>query len=438
MAASQLPIHYLLAVKSPYSPLAVLLRCSYESLNTAHQLLSRIIAILLYVHAALYVNIYIQNAVLIARLQQFYVLCGLFALVAYTVVGMTALAPVRRWSYRFFYVTHVVLASALLPVLWFHVSHIRIYLYETAAVYALSAVLRTLTTRTLTGTIRKIPDSSLIEVTIPRQGKMGEWQPGQHAYLSLPGHTLLRPFRSNPITVASVPDMDGRLSFVVKVLDGNTAKMSRSIQDGVERSVTIEGPYGVGTHPQRLLQCDRVLLVAGGVGGAFIIPLYRQLLADLSPSPGSYRRSKVRCLWSVRSLGDATWALPEDDKERKGFVERLTLHVSGGGGSGAGEEDNDVVGDDASGIELEQRKKLLSDDADESALTAAAGMKFELGRPDVSRVVAETFSQGKQERVAVVVCGPTGFSANLRKEVGRYAGKGRGREVWFWDESFAL
>ncbi|EMD01164.1 hypothetical protein BAUCODRAFT_200000 [Baudoinia panamericana UAMH 10762] len=459
VAASQLPLHYLLAFKSPYFPLQTLTRCSHETLNKLHQQLGRIVTFLLYLHAAFYIYFYVQKDILSTKIKEAYVLCGIVGILAFSAVGTTALAPVRRWSYRVFYMVHVSLATALLPVLFFHVSHIRVYLYETALLYAGNIVLRALASRTFFGSIRMLPDTNLIEVDVPlqltvsgaRKSWSSVWQPGQHAYLSLAGHPMLRTFRSNPFTVASLPLIDGYYRFVAKVLDGNTAKLAQAADADKVASkipVTVEGPYGLASHGERLLEYDRVLLVAGGVGATFIVPLYRQLLADLSPSKGSYRRQKVSFLWTVRSKAEITWAIPEDSKDRESFLERLNVCITGSAddlgstvnGSfaiGAAEEDKVPYGETDDGIELEEQKQLLSSKAESGVRGAADTIPTFAGRPNVARVVDQLFSHGAgAEKVAVVVCGPRSLSQALRRELRKWVW--RAREVWFWEESFAL
>lgn len=459
VASSQLPFQYLLAFKSPYSPLQILTRSSHETLNNLHQHLGRITTLLLYIHAAFYINFYVISNLLAAKIQEAYVICGIVGVVAFTAVGTTALSPIRKLSYRLFYIMHVTLATALLPVLYFHVSHIRIYLYETAMVYAISAVLRTINTQSLPGSIRLVPDTALIEITIPfpkassRAQVSSGWQPGQHAYVSLAGHPFLRTFKSNPFTVASIPAVDGNLRFIAKVLDGNTAKLARSANDRkvtkMSQTLSVEGPYGVATHADRLLGYDRILLIAGGVGATFIVPIYRQLLADLSPSKGSYRRQRVSFVWAARSKADVTWALPTEVKEREGFVERLEVYLtssmasdvatpSGSFTIGVDDEDDKAgYGEPEDGIELEEQKTLLSGEADGTvAATASDELPIRAGRPNVTRLIDQTFSHGGAERVAVVVCGPRSLGGAVRKEVGRFVSKGR--EVWFWEESFAF
>ncbi|KAI7344777.1 hypothetical protein KC320_g8667 [Hortaea werneckii] len=440
IGASQLPLQYLLALKSPYSPFQLLTRSSHETLNALHQHLGYIITGLFYAHVGLYLNFFIVKNLLAAKLQAGYILAGVFSIVAFTAVGTTALAPVRKWSYRVFYFVHVTLATLLLPILFLHVSHIRIYIYETALVYAAQALLRYWNTATYPGTLRLIPNTQLLEIVIhPPKETLSNWSPGQHVYVSLASHPLLRTFKSNPFTIASLPSHDGEIRIVAQILDGNTAKLAQNATGNVHhhqkthhptspQRLSLEGPYGLTTHSDRLLQSDRILFVAGGVGATFIVPLYRQLLADLSPSPGSYRRGKVAFVWVVRERGEVAWAIPQEAREREAFGERVGVFVTG---RGAGR------GDDDEGVELQERETLLAaGDGGGGGEAAGLGVDVQRGRPDLRAIVDRTFAHGSGEKVAVVVCGPAGLNESLRRAVGRHVRQGR--EVWYWAEKFAF
>ena len=480
VAASQLPLHYLLAFRSPaaylhsqkppWLPLQIITRTSHEILNSYHQLLGRIITVLFYCHAGMFLNLYVQKALLASKVRQGYIICGILGVVCLTTIGTTALGPVREWNYRVFYITHVVLASVLLPLLWFHVAHIRVYLYEAAAVYAFNVFLRSRNTRSFEGKVKLVPGNSLVEVSIPVMEKeyLRRWSPGQHAYLSLDGNTISRTFKNNPFSAASIPSAGGHLHFVARILDGNTAKLAATASSkGSTQRITVEGPYGVQDHADKLLQYDRILLVAGGVGGTFIVPLYCQLLSDLSPSRGSYRRQKVNFLWSVRSKDDVSWALPHGEREKAGFVERLRVFVTGSSahdentsnghiatskdgkehdmsntsnGQVAAYKDDDQheagFNEPDDSIEMEDQKSLLSEDEHTQSTKDSANLSTYAGRPDLKRIVDRTFSYSPFERVAIFVCGPGSLSRSLRREVGRWVR--RGRDVWFWEEGFAL
>ncbi|KAF1350885.1 ferric reductase like transmembrane component-domain-containing protein [Delphinella strobiligena] len=464
-------MHYLLALKTPYSPLQALTRRSWESLNALHQLLGRVVTLFFCLHTAFYLNFFVRANLLAKRIREADVILGLFAITSFTIIGTTALTWVRRRNYRLFYAVHVVLATMLLPVLYFHVTHIRIYIWETLAVYVLHFVFRVFNERTVAVSMALVPgtkDLLAIEIPLPSssssagEGKswLKTWQPGQHVYLSLQRTGLwTRPIRSkNPFTIASLPTEDGTLKLVARMMDGNTAALAKEAGDvGASRSastsLTIEGPYGLTTHSESLLGYSRVLFVAGGVGATFIVPLYRCLLRDLSPSAGSRRRQNVKFVWAVREVSETTWAMPDDSGEAKGFRERLSVFVTRGTGAarmvGQSADRGDDEAEDAPGYVktegaddmedgVEMARLLPSGDDDEtiSAVQDGKGVNVEMGRPDVRALVNETLAGlTDSDKVAVVVCGPRGLARSVRSEVGRWIEK---REVWFWSEEFGL
>lgn len=454
IGASQLPLHYLLALKTPYSPLQVLTRCSWETLNNAHQLLGRIVTLLFYLHAGFYLNFFIQANVLAKRIKDVDVILGLVSTVAFTAVGTTALSWIRRRNYRVFYGIHVVLATLLLPLLYFHVHHIRLYIWETLVVYTVHFGLRMFGERTVTASVTLVPGTmNLLDIKIPIDGKkaLRSWQPGQHVYLASRRSGLLtRPVKTkNPFTIASLPFEDGNLRLIARVMDGNTAALAAEAKAGgfgagdngtdTDVALTIEGPYGLTTHSEALLRYSRVLFVAGGVGATFVVPLYRSLLRDLSPSAGSHRRQNVKFVWAVRDAAEVSWAIPEDEREAKGVQERMNVYVTGG------TSDATERGDDNAGVRMEREETLEEEGVELEHLLPAEGgnpdardkgSNIRYGRPDLRAVVNETFAgTGEKDRVAVFVCGPRGLTRRLRNEVAPWREK---RGVWFWSEEFGL
>lgn len=395
-----------------------------------------------------------QSNILGNKLKEAYVLCGLAGALAFSAIGSTSLLLVRRWSYRIFYAIHVILAIALLPILFFHVSHLRIYLYETIAIYALNAIVRWAFTFDVRGNIKLLPNTSLVEMTIPTNEThaskrlLDNLRPGHHAYVSLAGNSVLRKFRSNPFTVASIPSTDGHVKFIARIMDGNTARLtSEKDSVGAKVKLLVEGSYGLSTHEDQLLQCDRVLFIAGGVGATFVVPLYRQLLADLSPSKGSHRRQKVSFVWIAKSKSEVAWAVPKDEREGDGFTERLKVcltHAEALDAEGSGEgmeydEGKAALGgaETEDGIELEEQEQLLSNEAHiNGEIGKSRDLPIYTGRPDLQRLINQAFSHGSNERVAIVVCGPKSLSQDLRREITPWVK--RGRDVWFHDESFSL
>ncbi|KAI4117611.1 MAG: hypothetical protein LQ341_007657, partial [Variospora aurantia] len=158
IAASQLPLHYLLALKSSYSPISLLTRLSHEELNPYHRALGRILLIFLSLHASFYLNFYVQKSLLLKRIRDADVILGLLAITSLLILGTTALARIRRKNYLLFFTVHVALSISLLPILYFHVSHLRPYILESALIYALLILQRNVSqTSTPSATLARVP-----------------------------------------------------------------------------------------------------------------------------------------------------------------------------------------------------------------------------------------------------------------------------------------
>lgn len=260
---------------------------------------------------------------------------------------------------------------------------------------------------------------------------MLSWKEGQHYYISLASGAS-HPLRSrNPFTVASVCE-DREMVLVARIHDGNTAALARaaSTEDAKTVPLTLEGPYGLTTHSTTLLSYTRVLFLAGGVGATFVIPLYRTLLRDLSPSPGSRRRQNVKFVWAVRDVSETSWAVTGVEAEDRGMRERMRVFVTGTreemqeGGKGVEDEDE--------GVEME---RLLPAGGGEE-VKSGTGWDVRHGRPDVGRLIDETLQRTlEDESVAIIVCGPKSLAEEVRRKTGKWVGK---RDVWLHVEAFGL
>ncbi|KAL8829591.1 MAG: hypothetical protein Q9170_006098 [Blastenia crenularia] len=432
IAASQLPLHYLLAFKSPHSPISILTRLSHEQLNPYHRALGRIILLFLSLHASFYLNFYIQKSLLRKRIQDPDVLLGLLAFTTFITLTTTALAKVRQRNYFLFFTLHVLLSISLLPTLYFHVSHLRIYILESVAIYLLLILQRNISQKTLkNATLNPIPGTSnLISITIPlppslQSQKRKSFHPAQHIYLSLPT-PLSSPqekLRLNPFTVANLPHKDKHIRLVLRALNGTTNILSTlaSKHETATTDLLIEGPYGAAANFPNLMGFDKILLVAGGVGATFTMPLYRDLV-DRGIGAG-----RMRFVWVVREVEDARWGVEY-------LTEGCEVYCTGRQ-SKKGRKLQDE--DDDEGIELQERTGLMEGEVDDSEtdLGLPPHISLHRGRPDFSLTIGEIFAEEPAPRkLAVLVCGPAGMATALRSEVGRRVGKGV--EVFWHNEEF--
>ncbi|KAL8948357.1 MAG: hypothetical protein Q9222_005453 [Ikaeria aurantiellina] len=435
IGASQLPLHYLLALKISWSPVSYITRLSHEELNPYHRALGRILLVFFSLHASFYLNFFIQKSLLSTRIQDRDVILGLSAITSFLILGTTSLAKIRTKNYFLFFTIHVALSLSILPILYFHVSHLRLYILESAVVYAVLVIQRNISqTEVPNATISKGVPSNILSITIPLTKSLSSrtYHPGQHIYLSLPTPITApqEKLRLNPFTIANVPRKDGHIQLALRTLNGTTRILSDKVPLSTSGKTTtpllIEGPYGAAANFPNLVDFDKVLFVAGGVGATFTLPIYRNL------ENRGFGTSRMKFIWSVREVADIAWAL---DILKEEPALKIDVYETGSSTSSKKEQQHDEA------IELQPNVPLLHgsedslDDGNDSLSPLPSNVTVSRERPNLSSLVHEIFTSiPASGKVAVLVCGPSGMGSALRKEVGVWVGKGR--EVWWHGEEF--
>jgi hypothetical protein len=267
--------------------------------------------------------------------------------------------------------------------------------------------------------------------------------------------------KTNPFTIASIPGKDKELLLVARTLRGNTkylADLARSLAQGGSGMpmlptsggdipilpIALEGPYGASTRLPDLSNYDKVLLVAGGVGATFIMPVYRSIVDMHDPNPAG---TQIRCIWAVQKLAETQWAFPSstspyDDHEGEANGDQDGLLKSSGTvevyvtrPSGPSLQTSEVFAvdpddDEGEAIEMAENDQLLS--MEEQMDKPRKGMVIKSGRPQLDVIVDEVFSKGM--RTAVICCGPKRLTEDLKKHVEVWVKKGH--DVFWYDETF--
>ncbi|KAK0725397.1 ferric reductase like transmembrane component [Lasiosphaeris hirsuta] len=458
VAASQYPIQYLLALKS-LNPYAFVFRSSHEHINRYHRVLGRVITLLLVLHWAFYMNFFAQNGLLPRRMSDPVVRAGVVSFLSLNILNTTALRPMRKFSYRLFFIVHLVVAFVMPVLLSFHAKPARKFMAEALVVFIADLASRKFDTVTAHASLESIPGTSLVKITasVPHP-KINRFrtQPGSHIYLSIPAGVrrsanvasishLLFEFLFNPFTVAAVDEENGDLTFVARHRSGPmTTALARlaggtklpdaapttssSTNDPQEKiPIYIEGPYGVAAGFPQFSggDFDRVLLVAGGIGATFTVPLYRSIIRE-NPT------ARVQMVWAVRGAGDATWAVTgRDDSQEAGILNDENVHIFLTGDVAAPAANTGSTSGSRNGEE-EVEMSSLQRDRRRNKFTAQHNRK----RPDLKKIVDDVFKHGSEERVAVLVCGPAGMARELRAHVGVWVGKGR--TAWWHNEGFGF
>ncbi|KAK0625273.1 ferric reductase NAD binding domain-containing protein [Bombardia bombarda] len=435
IAASQYPAQYLLSLKS-LNPFAYLLRSSHEHINRWHRVLARITTTLLSIHALLYLNFFVQAGIFAKRMLAPVVVLGVVAFLLLNLMYTTALRPIRQYSYRLFFVAHVLIAFALPPLVFFHAHPARSFMVEAVVVLVADLVSRKMGTVTAQATVEAVVNTDLVKIRIAVPKAKAEnfrARPGSHVYLAIPpaarkslSPKMMFEFLFNPFTVAHVDDRSGDLTLVARRLSGPmTAALAQLAADSSSGGagkvpLCIEGPYGIARHfpPLSSGSFDRVLLVAGGIGATFIVPLFRSILEE---DP----RAQVEMVWAVRGHGETSWVSWVDERTvgddgLRSVVrpEGLSVFVTGGGMG-------DITSSQGTGTGSEEGSQQQQQQQNQNP-----------ARPDLKSIVDRTFKHGSEERVAVIVCGPEGMSRELRRYVGVWVMKGR--TVWWHNEGFGF
>ncbi|TGJ78667.1 hypothetical protein E0Z10_g10097 [Xylaria hypoxylon] len=436
VGVSQFPVQYLLSLKS-LNPIALALKSSHEEVNRWHRVLGRVIYVFVTLHAIFFVNFYYQNNLLGQKITSLVPVLGFALIAAMHLLYGTALSVVRQYSYRIFFITHLLVALALPPVIYFHAHHASLYVWESLIVFVVDIAKRRFDTIIADTKVELIPGSDLIKLvgSIP-SSKVDRFakNPGTHIYLSIPSASrpdkspiaaahLVFEFSFNPFSIAAVDESSGELTLVARRHDGPMtrafAKFASNASTDSKVKLAFDGPYGCAKRFPNLASpdFDRILLVAGGVGATFTLPLYRWILAE-NPT------ARVQMVWAVRGAGDVTWPVTGDGKS---ITDDDNIQLFLTGDIQENTSDDTRLSHDSEEVELAS----LSNSRQQTRHTPMYSNK----RPDLQKIVDDVFRQGVEERVAVLVCGPEAMAQDLKSHVGVWAK--RGRSVWWHNESFA-
>lgn len=461
VAVSQLPFQYLLSIKSAFSPVAFATGLTHERLNAYHRFFGRIVHSMLAAHAVLYLNFFIQIGALQKRIKDMDVRLGIAAFWAFNVLGLAALPAVRRRFYHaVFYRSHVLLSAAIVSILYFHVVYTRRYILQAGVFWLVGGLLRTASSVPIEIFSTSIPNSNMLHVTAiakEESGKaIGEWVPGQHVYLCRDGFGP-----RNPFTVLSRSTRHGKqcVELGVRCLSGQTKWLASNTgpRKGLS-NMSLEGPYGESIqYLQSVVRKSqdgaKVLLVAGGVGSTYTIPIYATLLRA-----NSGRSEGIHFVWFVKSLQEAKWGVDimvQQLGELKVTDERfqVDIYITGdelSGQNGGTPFKGTVPGVNMTPLKPEERAgrddfinsivertfrhgQARSEDSNQphSGSRKSGRVITARKRPLDPRKHGEDTSQELNTHHFIVLsCGPPGLSQQLRRAVSPYVLRDGASVVW--------
>ncbi|KAG7095016.1 hypothetical protein E1B28_005810 [Marasmius oreades] len=415
LVASQLPLITALGTKN--SVFSLITGISFEKLNYLHRMAARVVFVLLCVHVG-------------SKSE------GMHMNYLYTVT--------LYW---------ILLIGAYLHTRAFHFDA---YVWPSFVVWGLDRLTRVIRllvfngfearTEVLDASVELI-SAKLVRLTVKRPPHF-RWSPGQTAFLVIPSVSAL-PFEAHPFTIASydsgleysklaasslITDSSSKheakdsevtasplsfwkeLVFLVNVREGLTRRLAERASETDTIRIYVDGPYG--SSPD-VISYDTSVLVAGGSGVSFTVPLFLNTIEQVRK--GKSRCRRVIFLWCIRSSDDLQWIseplynallLAPSGLEIviDIFITRFNAEMpsltSNSGGTATPDESS-----------LSSSKKDLSQDLNNStsSLLALGVVRTFNGRPDLSAYLQEQAELAGDGHMGVAVCGSQSIANAVRK-----------------------
>lgn len=432
VAISQLPMQYLLSLKSPRSPITLATGLTHERLNAYHRIFGRIIHTLLLLHAILYIRFFVAIGVLSKRIKDRDVQLGLLAFTSFNILGLLAAPAIRqRLYFQLFYRSHVILTGVVLPILFFHVPYTRMYIVQTMIFWIIGGFLRRSTSRRLDARCETIIGTSLIKISIPlpKGSCLEDWVPGQHIYLRRDGLGPKNPFTI--VDIAKAPETSSSdLQLVIRDLKGpQTGYLSTSAYDNRKADLWIEGPYGEAElYLPPILSKGRgtgqILLIAGGIGVTYTLPIYKTLLRSRGGTSG------MKFIWLTRTAKEATWVIHDLEQTKADLdVDIYLTKPSNDNTTPADKTRSDVKINYIGGRpNLALVIEPLMNPKDDRVVGGVPGSTIRRDPRKLKR---------NYEKVTTFVCGPSELNSDLRKVIGKHV-LSYGRDIEWYEEQFGF
>ncbi|KAL7274727.1 hypothetical protein RUND412_002371 [Rhizina undulata] len=314
MAIMNTALAFLLAMKN--TPLAFLTGYSHERLNVLHRWVGRTI----WFYACIHVYTWAVTLTQYHAVEEFSErpqIFGFIAFSAFNVILITSLQVVRRRFYEFFYVVHVSMFIIAVIFLGLHKPHK--FAPVMIAVGSFWIVDRTI--RTARGLYYSRHNAATL---IPLPGlatkvifdRKINCQPGSHAFISIPA---IRKFQTHPFTISSISGNE----FVIRAQKGFTLDLHKYAlkHPGEAVNAYIDGPYGAVPDFKRM---NKVVLIAGGSGGAFSFPV----ALEISRNAGRCAVTAVEFVWVIKDERQLSWYADEIRELQASPIVSLRIYVT--------------------------------------------------------------------------------------------------------------
>ena len=231
-----------------------------------------------------------------ARMQRLEQVYGFVAYAAFSIIIVTSLHYIRRRYYEFFYMIHCAMFVVGVIFLGLHKpKKFAKAMYGVGAFWCFDRLLRW--SRTLyyylgggggSNEVTVIPLPGLATKLVFRSPTAMAFTPGSHAFVGIPH---IRRFQTHPFTISSASAVE----FVVRAQKGFTFDLHTYAlkHPYTVLKASLDGPYGAVPD---FKQMNRVVLLAGGSGGAFLFPI----AVDIARNARRCAVTEVEAVWVIK------------------------------------------------------------------------------------------------------------------------------------------
>lgn len=449
LAVAQVPLIILLSGKR--NLIGLLTGVNYQKLNVLHRWVARGFLVLATMHFGFQSTGWNEYGLM--QLEWRTDTCPPTGIAAYVILfwmNIVNISPLRRLSYSFFIVQHMLMFFGLIIAIMMHLPttalYSRIYIWIGIGLYIFDRLVRGVWLLWINKSMMKARlenlDGEATRVTVTGKA-MKYWPPGGHVLLSFPKFSLCM---THPATIMSTPKSHGGdLVFLLKAHKGFTrsilesatkAQPTQLLEQGGSPPIldtntnasyecVIDGPYRSSHLDLSLFEVAG--FVAGGTGVTFTLAT----LLDLSDRVAAHRR--------VPKIIDFTWII-----KRKAYIgwirKELSFALQNLSSHGCSvtckvyvtrEHGNEIIKklskdssfpcDDAGTEQL----CLRSDDKMHSASKVDVTthelrmIDVQYGRPDVSDMLLESIVKASVGETAIMACGSLELTKVVRNQYTR-------------------
>ncbi|KAI0367299.1 iron reductase [Pilatotrama ljubarskyi] len=448
LGASQLPLIVALGTKN--NALSYITGVSHERLKFIHRMIARVVFVLLWAHGIARANAdgVVQHSLMNAQYLPWFVPLGIVAMLAWTVLLVVSIKPIRARAYELFYYVHFVSVLIILLAGYFHADNQKFgfYVWPCFIIWGLDRAIRlgrliyynhlyfglSEVSHRLDASVELL-SPQLVRLHLKRPPHF-RWTPGQTAYLAMPSVSKF-PIESHPFTIASVDarydlgdakrprlaDVEkngsdaeadptlywNELVFLIQVREGYTRRLADAAVEGEKVKVLVDGPYGFSPD---LDNDDTVVLIAGSSGVSYTLSAFLGVLSHIQK--GKSKCQKVIFVWCIREASHIEWvsnALTRALELAPSDVEIvIRIFVTGGSAptlqkEGSWSEDESV-----------HSSQGADGKAKPSSLLNFPAVQVAEGRPDLSALIKEEV-EANTGRLSVTVCGSQGIARTCRE-----------------------